>query len=80
MVFTAIYQLEDEGKKEINYSEISKRLNLTESSIRDYVGNLIKKGIPIEKHKINNKTICLSISQDLKKIASLSTILQLRGL
>jgi len=80
LVFTAIYQLGDEGNQEINYSEISKKLSLTESSIRDYVGNLIKKGIPIEKHKINNKTICLSISQNLKKIAPLSTILQLRDL
>ena len=80
LVFTTIYQLENEGKEEINYSEISQRLGLTESSIRDYVGKLIKKGVPVDKHKINNKTIYLSISQNLKKIASLSTILQLRGL
>ena len=34
----------------------------------------------IKKHKINNKQIQLSISSELKKIASLSTIIQLREL
>ena len=63
-----------------DYKTLSKRLNLTESSIRDYIGKLIKKGIPVEKIKLNNKNIQLSISPNLKKIASLSTILQLRGI
>ena len=44
----------------VDYKTLSKRLNLTESSIRDYVGKLIKKGIPVEKTKINNKMIQLS--------------------
>ncbi|HTY44161.1 MAG TPA: winged helix-turn-helix domain-containing protein [Patescibacteria group bacterium] len=78
LVFSSIYQLEEEG--EVNYRLIAKRLNLTESSIRDYVGKLIKKGIPVDKKKINNKNITLSISENLKKIASLSTILKLREL
>jgi len=79
LVFSAIYQLDEE----IGYSDyqtLSKRLNLSESSIRDYVRRIIKKGIPVEKNKINNKNIQLSISQNLKKIASLPTILQLREL
>jgi len=59
---------------------LQKKLNLTESSIRDYVRRLIKKGIPIDKNKINNKNIQLSISPNLKKIASLNTILQLRDI
>ena len=79
LVFSTIYQL-DEENDHADYKEISKRLNLTESSIRDYVGRLIKKGVPVEKKRINNKTIVLNISQNLKKIASLSTILQLREL
>ncbi len=79
LVFSAIYQLDEE----IGYSDyqtLSKRLNLSESSIRDYVRRIIKKEIPVEKNKINNKNIQLSISQNLKKIASLPTILQLREL
>ena len=79
LVFSTIYQL-DEEQGHADYKEISERLKLTESSIRDYVGRLIKKGVPVEKKRINNKTIILNISQNLKKIASLSTILQLREL
>ena len=63
-----------------DYKNLSIKLGLTESSIRDYIGRLIKKGIPVEKTKINNKTIHLSVSSNLKKIASLPTILQLRAL
>ena len=78
-VFSAIYQLDEENGYS-DYKLLSKRLNLTESSIRDYIGRLIKKGIPIEKAKINNKQIQLNISNNLKKIATLNTILQLREL
>ena len=79
LVFSAIYQLDEE----LGYSDyklLSERLNLTESSIRDYVGRLIKKGVPVEKTKINNKYIKLNVSKKLKKIVSLPTILQLRDL
>ncbi len=79
LVFSTIYQL-DEEQGYTDYKTVAKKINLTESSVRDYVGRLIKKGIPVDKKKINNKTIHLSISENLKKIASLSTILQLRSL
>ncbi len=79
LVFSILYQLEEE-MEHVSYKLISEKLNLTESSIRDYVGRLIKKGIPIDKIKINNKQINLKISQNLRKIAPLSTILQLRDL
>jgi DNA-binding MarR family transcriptional regulator len=79
LVFSTLYQIEEEQGKP-NYKVIAEKLNLTESSIRDYIGRLIKKGIPVEKNKINNKIIELSISKHLKEIASLSTILQLRDL
>ena len=79
LIFSTIYQLEEE-QEHVDYKTLSKRLNLTESSIRDYVGKLIKKEIPVEKTKINNKNIKLSISSNLRKIASLNTILELRGI
>ena len=79
LVFSTIYQLEEETEF-VDYKLLSKRLNLTESSIRDYVGKLIKKGIPVEKTKINNKMIQLSISEKLKKITPLPVIFQLREL
>jgi len=77
LVFSTLYQLELEGI-EAEYSTLAERLNLTESSIRDYIGRLIKKGVPVEKTKLNNRKVLISISKNLKKIASLSTILQLR--
>jgi hypothetical protein len=79
IVFSTLYQLEEENSY-TDYKTISERINLSESSIRDYVGRLIKKGIPVDKTKINNKSIQLNISKNLKKIASLHTILQLREL
>ncbi len=77
LIFSTIYQLDNELGYS-NYRLLSQKLNLSESAIRDYVGRIIKKGISIEKIKINNKNVQLSISEKLKKIASLATILQLR--
>ena len=79
LVFSTIYQLEEENGF-VDYKSISAKINLTESSVRDYVGRIIKKGISVEKKKINNKNIQLNISDNLKKIATLPTILQLRDL
>jgi len=79
-VFSTIYQLEEQNKQPTTYKETAHKLGLSQSSIRDYVQRMINKGIPIKKQKINNRTILLSISSDLKRIATLNTIMQLRGL
>ena len=79
LVFSSLYQIEEE-KGYADYKSISTKLHLTESSIRDYIGKLIKKGIPVDKVKINNKSIQLRISPNLKKIANLPTILLLRDI
>lgn len=76
-VFSTIYGLEDQNITEITYELISKKLSLSESSIRDYVNKLINKGIPIQKIKKNNKTIVLNISKELKEVATLSSIINL---
>mgnify|MGYP002682888005 FL=1 len=78
-VFSTIYQLSEENGY-TDYKNLSIKLGLTESSIRDYIGRLIKIGIPVEKTKIKNKSIRLSISPNLKKIATLPTIFKLREL
>lgn len=78
LVFSTIYQLEEQCN--VDYKLIAEKLKLSESSVRDYVSRLIKKGISVEKNKINNKTVLLNISKSLRKMASLSTILQLRDL
>ena len=79
LIFSTLYQLE-QTQQEVTYKDISLKLKLTESSIRDYISRLINKGIPVDKVKKNNKQIILKINQDLTKIASLDTILQLREL
>ena len=79
-VFSTIYQLEEQDFANVTYKQIALNLHLTESSIRDYVQRMITKGIPIKKQKINNRKILLSISPELRKIATLSTIIQLREL
>jgi hypothetical protein len=80
LVFSTIYTLESKGLEEITYKTIASSLNLSESSIRDYVIKLSAKGIPIVKQRLNNKQIVLKISPNLQKIASLSTIVKLREL
>ena len=79
LVFSTIYQF-DEEKGSSDYRVLAEKLNLTESSIRDYVSRLINKGIPVDKTKLNNKNIKLNVSKSLKQIASLSTIINLRDL
>lgn len=79
LVFSSIFELEEQGFI-VDYALISERLGLTESSIRDYILRLIKKGIPVIKTRENNKKITLTISEELKKMASLEAIIQLRNL
>jgi hypothetical protein len=80
LVFSTIYELEQTYKEGVEYDQIALKLKLSSSSIRDYVQRLINKGVPILKDKINNKKILLKISNELKKIATLDTIIKLRGL
>ena len=77
LVFSTIYQLEEQDL-EVDYNKLSSKLSLSQSSVRDYVQKMIKKGIPITKEKLNNKKIILHISSELKKIATLDTIIKLR--
>ncbi|PIN77807.1 hypothetical protein COV15_01285 [Candidatus Woesearchaeota archaeon CG10_big_fil_rev_8_21_14_0_10_34_12] len=79
LVFSTIYLLEEENSPP-DYRKVAEKLNLTESSIRDYTLKIAKKGIPILKEKQNNKKILLKISPELKKLTSLPSIIQLREL
>ncbi len=80
LVFSTLYSLEEQNTNKITYRTLALQIKLSESSIRDYINKLINKGIPIEKIKQNNKLIILKISPDLKNIATLATICQLREL
>ncbi len=80
LVFSTLYTLEEQGNNEVTYKSLAINLNLSESSIRDYINKLINKGIPIKKTRQNNKIIILNISKDLKNIATLTTIQTLKEL
>ena len=79
LVFSTIYSFEEQGFV-VDYSLLAQKLNLTEISIRDYIHKILKKEIPLIKSKEANKKIVLSIPQELKRIASLQTIFQLRNI
>lgn len=72
-VFLMLYDLEERGFA-VDYPMLAQKLNLTESSIRDYVLKMIRKGVPIEKIKENNKKVFLSVSPELKRIANRNSI------
>jgi len=80
LVFSTLYSLEEQNIEQITYRTLAEQLQLSESSIRDYINKLTKKGVPIEKIRQNNKTILLKVSKDLKNVATLDTICQLREL
>ena len=78
LIFTLIYQLEEQGH-DVDYSLLASKSKLTESSIRDYTQKLLKKGAPLEKTKENNKKVTLKINQGFKKIAPLNLLLTLQN-
>lgn len=79
LIFSTLYQLSEQGLI-VDYALLAQKTSLSESSIRDYVIKIIKKGIPVDKMKENNKRVVLTIPENFKKIASLNTILALREL
>jgi predicted transcriptional regulator len=70
-VFSVLFSLEQELNRALSYKDIAIKANLTESTIRDYIGRLIARGIPIIKEKVNNKEILIKVSEDLRNLASL---------
>lgn len=70
LIFSILYTLEEELKA-VTYKDIAERAGLAESSIRDYISRLEKKGLPITKEKINNRMIVLKIPKELKEITKI---------
>ncbi len=66
LIFLTIYQME-EDKGSVSYSDIAQHLKLSESGVRHYVFNLIKKGAPIQKKRVNNKLTLLSLFPEFKE-------------
>jgi len=77
LIFSAMYLL-TEKQKQTSYKEIADKTNLSESSVRDYIGKLVRKGVPIEKLKLNNKQILLNIPREFKEVATLDILTKVR--
>lgn len=68
MVFLTIYQLEEDSGRPVTYTDLANKLSLTSGCIRGYVSAIIRKGLPLNKLKINNRTLTLSIKPDFKEL------------
>ena len=68
-IFLLIYQLEDEGSNP-TYGALSTRLNLTSGCLRGYISSMVQKGVPLEKRKLRNNSIILTIDKEFKSFAS----------
>jgi len=77
-IFSILFTV-DKTQEYVTYKDLAARIGLTESSVRDYIIRIMKKGIPIIKEKLNNKTTILKIPADLKNIATLESLLKLRN-
>ena len=66
-VFLTIYQLEDEGN-EVSYRSLAKQMGLSEECIRGYIAKLIKKEVPINKTKIDNKMVLITIDKGFREL------------
>jgi DNA-directed RNA polymerase sigma subunit (sigma70/sigma32) len=68
LVFLTIYQLEEDYSRGITYEDLSSKIGLSEGCIRGYVSSIIRKNIPLDKVKINNRTITLRIKADFREL------------
>lgn len=71
-VFLVLYTLEEQSKG-ATYSEIAKKLMLTETLVANYILNMIGKGIPIIKTYIDAKAN-LKLDPDFKRAQAKSNI------
>jgi len=76
-VFSLLYQLEDEFKRPVTYTDLASRTNLTPNSLRDYISKLIAKKVPIIKEKLNNRQILLKIAPELRNIETLENLMRI---
>ena len=63
-VFLALYTMAEE-KGPITYKAIARRIGLTEFMVREYIINLIEKGIPVVKRYVNQE-VYLDIDQKFR--------------
>lgn len=74
-VFLVLYTL-DGIKEKITYSDVAKRTGFTEELIFEYIASLLKKGVPIMRKHINNRTY-LQLNPYFKSLQAKQNILKI---
>ena len=74
-VFLVLYTFEEQSKG-ATYSEIARKLMLSETLVGNYIMNMIGKGIPIIKTFINGKAH-LKIDKDFKRFQAKTNVLSI---
>jgi hypothetical protein len=67
LIFSTIYQQEEELKRPITYNEIGKKLNISQTYLRDCIMDLMIKDTPIIKQKSGSK-VFLSIKKEFRSL------------
>ncbi len=67
--FLTIYELSEEKGSNVSYMDVANRLKLSEGCIRTYISGLMRKKIPIDKVKYNNKTVFLQIPREFMDLS-----------
>jgi len=77
LIFLTIYQLEEDLNNPVDYKSIANHLKVTEAGIRSYISSLIKKRVPIEKIKLNNRVAVLSIDKEFRALRLKSKLIDI---
>lgn len=67
LTFLTLFQLEEE-QPTVTYTDLARKLNLSEGCIRTYISALIKKGAPVLKQHYNNKLVILLIPKEFREL------------
>lgn len=78
-VFMAIYQLEEELNSQLTYADIARKLSLSRSSVRDHIGELLLKNVPLVKLVSSDRKVSLSIKKDFRDLNIASQLLTFRN-
>jgi len=78
LLFLTLYQLEEEITAPLSYTQLANKLTISQSSVRDHIAELIRKQAPIQKMKINNKKVLLSVDKTFKSLNLMPRILDIR--
>ncbi len=79
-VFMAVYSLEEQHNSPTTYAELAQNLDLSASSIRDYVSELVRKGTPIKKEKSRNGVAYISVLPEFKSLNLISKLIAFRNM